>query len=60
MTELPPSPFITNPDARFVLDERAFVSAIEPSPLFLRDPSPEFMSARELMPIVAIIADYAA
>lgn len=60
MTELPLSPFITDPENRFVLDEAAFMAAIEPAPLFIRDPSPEYMSARDLMPIVEVIAGRAA
>ncbi|WP_407146291.1 hypothetical protein [Bradyrhizobium sp. ORS 86] len=55
-TPLPLSPFVTDPDHRFVLDEEAFMAAVEPAPVFLSAPRPEFLRAAELMPIVEIIA----
>lgn len=56
MTNLPISPFITEPDSRFVLDVDAFIAAIEPAPAFLSDPSPEYLRAAELMPVLAVLA----
>lgn len=44
MTTQLPNPFIPEPE-RFVLDEDAFMAAIVPEPLFIRDPSPEYMAA---------------
>jgi len=39
MTELPLSPFITDPEHRFVLDEDAFMEAIEEDvPAFMLTP----------------------
>lgn len=49
MTDLLPNPFI-EPEPRFVLDEAAFMAAIEPEPMFLRDPSPGYLAAG--LPIV--------
>lgn len=57
-TPLPISPFITEPHRRFVLDEEAFAAAIEPAPKFLRDPSPSYMTAVELMPIVEVLVQH--
>lgn len=57
-TPLPLSPFITAPEHRFVLDETAFLEAIEPAPAFLSAPSPAFLRAVELMPIVEILAGH--
>jgi hypothetical protein len=55
MTPLP-NPFMTDePKRGFVLDEEAFFDAIEPPPKFLRNPSPQYMTAIELMPIVEIL-----
>lgn len=45
MLEHLPNPFI-EPDDRFVLDEEAFMAAIDPLPAFLRDPSPEYRFGR--------------
>lgn len=58
MTDLPPSPFINDPDHRFVLDEAAFMVAIDPAPVFLRDPSPEFMNAAQIMPVLKVLAHH--
>ena len=38
MTELPLSPFIFDPEHRFVLDEEAFMEAIEEHPAFITAP----------------------
>lgn len=56
MPELP-NPFITAP-APFTLDVDAFMEAIEPAPLFISDPSPEYMTALDLMPIVEVLTAY--
>lgn len=58
MTNLPPSPFITEPDNRFVLDVEAFMEAIEPAPSFLSEPSPEYLRAAELMPVLKVLSAY--
>jgi hypothetical protein len=69
MDKLPPSPFITDVDRRFVLDERAFFAAIistdpmdyerrEVMPAFLAEPRPEYLSATEMRPIVDVIAGH--
>lgn len=58
MTILPPSPFITDPDRRFVLDEDAFMAAVDPMPVFLRDPSPEYLTAADLAPITELLTAY--
>lgn len=61
MATLPPSPFIIDPDRRFIFDEVAFEAAIAPSaaleqvPLFLRAPSQEYMRAAEIEPILRVI-----
>ena len=44
MTDHLPNPFI-EPGDRFVLDEASFMAAIEPAPMFLRDPSPTYLAA---------------
>lgn len=46
MTPLPPSPFVTEPERRFVLNEADFVAAIESAPAFPADPSPEYRFGR--------------
>ena len=58
MTVLPPSPFILNPDHRFVLDEAEFMAAIEEPPVFLSAPRREYLRAIEIMPIVETIGPY--
>lgn len=58
MTTLPPSPFITDLDRRFVLDEDAFMAAIEPMPAFLRDPSPEYLTTVIPQPIAEILTSH--
>lgn len=57
-TELPLSPFITEPDRRFVLDEDRFLADIAELPAFLVNPSPEYLSAIDIMPIVEILAGH--
>lgn len=59
MPELP-NPWIPEvvSNKRFVLDEQAFIEAIEPWPKFLNDPSPEYLKATELKPILEILAPY--
>lgn len=59
-TPLPLSPFITEPENRFVLDEAAFMAAIEPPPSFIDNPSRDYMKATELRPIVEVLAGYTA
>lgn len=45
-------------DHRFALDERAFMEAIEPPPAFLGNPSPEYLNATDLMPVLAVLAGH--
>lgn len=55
-TPMPASPFLTDADHRFVLDEPAFMAAIEPSPVFLSDPSPEYLSASDIGQVLEVLA----
>lgn len=57
MSILPPSPFL-NPDERFVLDEEAFLLAIEPAPAFLATPRSEYLAATQIRPIVDVLAGF--
>ena len=51
MTIMPvPSPFIVDPERRFVLDEQAFMEALD-LPAFITSPSPEFRAA-EIEPLL--------
>lgn len=52
MTSLPLSPFITDPDNRFVLDEEAFMAAIEP------EPAEEYLAAPQIQPIIEVLSEY--
>lgn len=45
-------------DYRFVLDEEAFLSAIEPLPAFLSAPSLEFLRATDLIPVLQTLAGH--
>lgn len=56
MTPLPASPFIT--ESEFVLDEAAFMSALEEPPVFIADPSPEYLDALWTWPIVEVLSKY--
>lgn len=58
MDKLPISPFIFEPDQRFVLDVDRFLSDIEPSPSFLSAPRREYLDAITLRPIVEVLAGY--
>lgn len=56
-TILPLSPFVTDPDRRFVLDEALFlrdVTGSDDPPLFLSDPSADFIAAmqRDVLPLI--------
>jgi hypothetical protein len=58
-----PNPWVAAQDAdepsRFVLDERAFMEAVEGPPAFLGDPSPEYLAAvtaDDLIPVLAVLA----
>jgi len=42
---------------RFVLDESAFMEALD-VPAFLRDPSPEYLSAVDMIPMLAVLAGH--
>lgn len=56
MTHLPLSPFITDPDHRFVLNEDEFMEAISPDlPAFIASPSPAYLAAAEFEPIVRVL-----
>lgn len=57
-TPMPLSPFITDPDNRFVLDEEQFLIDTEPAPAFLSAPRPEYLRAAELVPVLAVLAGY--
>jgi hypothetical protein len=51
MTIMPvPSPFIVDPDHRFVLDEAAFMEALD-LPAFIASPSAEYRAA-EIEPLL--------
>ncbi len=41
---------------RFVLDEARFLADLEPAPAFLSAPSPEYLQAADIMPILAALA----
>jgi hypothetical protein len=64
MTMALPNPFmsitpeVSKSSTSFRLNEEAFLVAIDPAPKFLSDPSHEYMTAIELMPIVEILAAY--
>lgn len=64
MAMLPPSPFLFDPDNRFVPDEdRLFVEIVggseaEPMPSFLSDPRPEYLKAVEIVSILEILAGH--
>jgi hypothetical protein len=55
-----PNPWVAAQDAdepsRFVLDEGAFMDAIEQPPVFLSDPRPEYLAATDLIPVLAVLA----
>lgn len=53
MTRDLPNPWI--PEQCFTLDEQRFFEAIEPNPLFIDNPSDEYLTAIELIPIVEIL-----
>lgn len=55
MARLPLSPFITDPDNRFVLDEDAFMAAIEPESA---EAGEEYLAATQIQPIVDVLAGY--
>jgi hypothetical protein len=55
-----PNPFVLDPGDRFVLDEQAFMAAIEPPPAFLAAPRPEYLRAVEIMPIIQVLAPFMA
>jgi hypothetical protein len=54
-TPLPVSPFVTDLEHRFVLDQDAFMAAIEPAPAFLADPRPAYLRACEIEEILQVI-----
>jgi hypothetical protein len=55
-TVLPLSPFITDAENRFVLDEEKFMADIEPMPSFLSAPREEYLRAAEIIPLLAVLA----
>jgi hypothetical protein len=59
-TQLPISPFITEPDARFVLDENQFMADVAEMPAFLVNPSPEYLEALDVMPVLRVLAGHMA
>ena len=48
------SPFISDPDHRFILDEEAFMEEILPEglPAFIASPSAEYIAAAEIEPVL--------
>jgi len=60
MKGLPLSPFIYEPDKRFVLDEDRFMNDIVPEslPAFLDSPRREYLDAIQLRPIVEVLAGH--
>lgn len=55
----PPAAGAFDPDEhRFVLDEVAFMNDIEPLPAFLLKPSPEYLRANEMIPMLAVLAGH--
>lgn len=44
--------------ARFMLDERAFMEALEEAPSFLSAPRPEYLAATDLIPVLQVLAGY--
>lgn len=53
---LEPPPAGATDDPRFVLDVEAFMADIEPLPAFLINPSPEYLRANEMIPMLAVLA----
>ncbi len=60
-TPLPISPFVTDADARFdaYFDPDRFMADVCEMPAFLVNPSPEYLQAIDLMPIVEILGAHA-
>lgn len=56
-TELPPSPFV-DPDRRFVLDEDQFMADVAEMPAFIVNPSPEYLSALDIEPVLRVLAGH--
>lgn len=59
-THLPPSPFITELDNRFVLDEGLFMAEVAEMPAFLVNPSPEYLAAVDILPVLRVLAGHIA
>lgn len=57
-TPLPLSPFITEPEHRFVLDEEQFMAELAEMPAFLVNPSPEYLQALDILPVLRVLAGY--
>ncbi len=57
-TQLPLSPFITEPDNRFVLDEDRFMAELAEMPAFIAAPSPEYLAAIDIEPVLRVLAAY--
>lgn len=55
-TPLPPNPFMI--ERQFEPDLEKLADAIDPPPLFLGDPSPEFMTAVEILPLLEVLSKY--
>lgn len=51
-----PNPFII--ESKFVLDEEAFLNDLEPLPAFLIDPSPKYLEASEIIPVLKVLAGH--
>jgi hypothetical protein len=58
-TPLPLSPFV-DPDGRFVLDENQFMADVCEMPAFLVNPSPEYLEALDILPVLRVIAGHMA
>ena len=52
MTQLPLSPFITDPENRFVLNEEAFMEEVEGLPAFIASPSAKYLEAADIEPLL--------
>lgn len=58
-TQLPLSPFV-DPDARFVLDEDQFMADVAEMPAFLVNPSPEYLAAVDILPVLRVLSGHMA
>lgn len=57
-TPLPVSPFVVDLEHRFVLDEDKFMADVCEMPAFLVNPSPEYLEALDMAPVLRLLAEY--